>query len=94
MLRDAVKMGAAAVGGCPDLDPDPSGYVEAVTEVAAEHGCPVDLHTDGDDPARLARFASLAGGMRQEVTIGPCAGLSRLPATRPPGSRANWPPPA
>ncbi|MYS38578.1 cytosine deaminase [Streptomyces sp. KhCrAH-43] len=79
MLRDAVKMGAAAVGGCPDLDPDPSGYVEAVLEVAAEHGCPVDLHTDGDDPARLARFASLAGGMRQEVTIGPCAGLSRLP---------------
>ncbi|MFB8084426.1 amidohydrolase family protein [Streptomyces sp. NPDC055992] len=79
MLRDAVKMGAAAVGGCPDLDPDPSGYVEAVLEVAAEHGCPVDLHTDGDDPVRLARFAALAGGMRQRVTIGPCAGLSRLP---------------
>ncbi|NEC66439.1 hydrolase, partial [Streptomyces sp. SID9727] len=55
MLRDAVKMGAGAVGGHPDLDPDPSGYVEAVLEVAAEHGCPVDLHTDGDDPARLAR---------------------------------------
>ena len=71
MLRDAVKMGAGAVGGCPDLDPDPSGYVEAVLEVAAEHGCPVDLHLDGDDPARLARFASPAGGMRQEVTIGP-----------------------
>ncbi|MCX0245442.1 amidohydrolase family protein [Streptomyces drozdowiczii] len=80
MLRDAVKMGAGAVGGRPDLDPDPAGYAEAVLEVAAEHGCPVDLHTDGDDPARLARFAALAGGMRQEVTIGPCAGLARLPA--------------
>lgn len=79
MLRDAVKMGAGAVGGRPDLDPDPTGYAEAVLEVAAEHGCPVDLHTDGDDPARLARFAAMAGGMRQEVTIGPCAGLSRLP---------------
>lgn len=56
MLRDAVKMGAGAVGGCPDLDPDPGGYVEAVLEVAAEHGCPVDLHTEGDDPARLARL--------------------------------------
>lgn len=78
MLRDAVKMGAGAVGGRPDLDPDPTGYAEAVLEVAAEHGCPVDLHTDGDDPARLARFAAMAGGMRQEVTIGPCAGLSRL----------------
>ncbi|MFJ9827264.1 amidohydrolase family protein [Streptomyces sp. NPDC101160] len=79
MLRDAVKMGAAVVGGCPDLDPDPTGYVEAVLEVAAEHGCPVDLHTDGDDPARLARLAAMAGGLRPGVTIGPGAGLARLP---------------
>lgn len=79
LLRDAVKMGAGVVGGCPDLDPDPAGYVEAVLEVAAEHGVPVDLHTDGDDPARLARFAAMAGGLRPGVTIGPCAGLARLP---------------
>ncbi|WMX45567.1 amidohydrolase family protein [Streptomyces roseicoloratus] len=80
MLRDALKMGADVVGGCPDLDPDPTGYVEALLEVAAEHGCPVDLHTDGDDPARLARLAAMAGGLRPGVTIGPCAGLARLPA--------------
>ncbi|MFD8640240.1 amidohydrolase family protein [Streptomyces zaomyceticus] len=80
MLRDAVKMGAGVVGGCPDLDPDPAGYVEAVLEVAAEHGVPVDLHTDGDDPARLTRLAAMAGGLRPGVTIGPCAGLGRLPA--------------
>ncbi|MFE5482055.1 amidohydrolase family protein [Streptomyces sp. NPDC056527] len=80
ILRDAVKMGAGVVGGCPDLDPDPAGYVEAVLEVAAEHGCPVDLHTDGDDPARLARLAAMAGGLRPGVTIGPCAGLARLPS--------------
>ncbi|MEV6326367.1 amidohydrolase family protein [Streptomyces sp. NPDC051909] len=80
MLRDAVKMGAGVIGGCPDLDPDPTGYVEALLEVAAEHGCPVDLHTDGDDPARLARLAAMAGGLRPGVTIGPCAGLARLPA--------------
>ncbi|MFB7937962.1 amidohydrolase family protein [Streptomyces sp. NPDC127049] len=79
MLRDAVKMGAGVVGGRPDLDPDPAGYVEAVLEVAAEHGVPVDLHTDGDDPARLARFAAMAGGLRPGVAIGPCAGLARLP---------------
>ncbi|MEU5402675.1 amidohydrolase family protein [Streptomyces sp. NPDC005963] len=79
MLRDAVKMGAAVVGGCPDADPDPTGYVEAVLEVAAEHGCPVDLHTHGDDPARLARLAAMAGGLRTGVAIGPCAGLARLP---------------
>lgn len=80
MLRDAVKMGASVVGGCPDVDPDPAGYVEAVLEVAAEHGCPVDLHTDGDDPARLARLAAMAGGLRPGVSIGPCGALGRLPA--------------
>ncbi|MGW6413980.1 amidohydrolase family protein [Streptomyces sp. NPDC055055] len=80
MLRDAVKMGAGVVGGCPDLDPDPAGYVEAVLEIAAEHGVPVDLHTDTDDPARIARLAAMAGGLRPGVTLGPCAGLGRLPA--------------
>ncbi|GGT27606.1 hydrolase [Streptomyces chromofuscus] len=80
MLRDAVKMGASVVGGCPDLDPDPTGYVEAVLEVASEHGCPVDLHTDAIDPARLARLAAMAGGLRPGVTIGPCGGLGDLPA--------------
>ncbi|MCQ4211046.1 hydrolase, partial [Streptomyces longispororuber] len=80
MLRDAVKMGASVVGGCPDLDPDPTGYVEAVLEVAAEHGCPVDLHTDGADPARLGRLAAAAGGLRSGVVVGPLGGLARLPA--------------
>lgn len=80
LLRDAVKMGADAVGGCPDLDPDPAGYVEAVLEVAAEHGCPVDLHTDAADPARLARLAAMAGGLRPGVALSPCEGLARLPS--------------
>ncbi|WP_030671941.1 amidohydrolase family protein [Streptomyces cellulosae] len=80
MLRDALKMGASVVGGCPDLDPDPTGYVEAVLEVASEHGCPVDLHTDAADPARLARLAAMAGGLRPGVTLTPCGGLARLPA--------------
>ncbi|MFJ4687337.1 amidohydrolase family protein [Streptomyces sp. NPDC088789] len=79
MLRDAVKMGASVVGGCPDLDPDPTGYAEAVLEVASEHGCPVDLHTDADDPARLSRLAAMAGGLRPGVTLGPCGGLGALP---------------
>ncbi|MFF4489741.1 amidohydrolase family protein [Streptomyces sp. NPDC001544] len=79
ILRDAMKMGASVVGGCPDLDPDPTGYVEAVLEIASEHGCPVDLHTDAADPARLSRLAAMAGGLRPGVTLGPCAGLARLP---------------
>ncbi|MCX5092165.1 hydrolase [Streptomyces sp. NBC_00365] len=79
ILRDAVKMGASVVGGCPDADPDPTGYVEAILELASEHGCPVDLHTDASDPARLARLAAMAGGLRSGVTLGPCGGLGRLP---------------
>ncbi|MGW4030279.1 amidohydrolase family protein [Streptomyces sp. NPDC004838] len=79
MLRDAMKMGAGVVGGCPDADPDPAGFVEAVLEVALEHGCPVDLHIHGDDPARLSRLAAMAAGLRPGVVIGPCAGLTRLP---------------
>jgi cytosine deaminase len=80
MLRDALKMGASVVGGCPDADPDPTGYVELVLELASEHGCPVDLHTDAADPARLSRLAAMAGGLRPGVTLGPCGGLARLPA--------------
>ncbi|MFI6662714.1 amidohydrolase family protein [Streptomyces sp. NPDC050523] len=80
MLRDALKMGASVVGGCPDLDPDPTGYVEAVLEVASEHGCPVDLHTDAADPARIARLVAMAAGLRPGVTLGPCGGLAGLPA--------------
>ncbi|MFJ8358699.1 amidohydrolase family protein [Streptomyces sp. NPDC093984] len=80
MLRDAVKMGATVVGGCPDADPDPTGYVEAVLQIASEFGCPVDLHTDARDPVRLSRLAAMAGGLRPGVTLGPCGGLGRLPA--------------
>ncbi|MEU8705336.1 amidohydrolase family protein [Streptomyces sp. NPDC048565] len=78
-LRDAVDMGAGVLGGCPDLDPDPAGHTEAVLDLAAAHGLPVDLHTDGDDPARLARLTAMAGGLRPGVCLGPCTGLSRLP---------------
>ncbi|WP_225847944.1 amidohydrolase family protein [Streptomyces sp. HPF1205] len=79
MTRDALKMGAGVAGGCPDLDPDPSGYAEAVLSLAAEFGAPVDLHTAAGDPARLARLAAMAGGLRPGVTLGPCHGLSGLP---------------
>ncbi|SFE77631.1 cytosine deaminase [Actinacidiphila alni] len=79
MLRDALKMGATVVGGCPDLDPDPSGYAEAVVSLAGEFGVPVDLHTAADDPGRLARLAAMAGGLRPGVTLGPCQGLAALP---------------
>ncbi|GGZ16202.1 amidohydrolase family protein [Streptomyces poonensis] len=78
MLRDAMKMGASVVGGCPDADPDPTGYVETVLKIASEYGRPVDLHVDGSDPARLGRLATMAGGLRPGVALGPCGGLEGL----------------
>ncbi|GAA2450965.1 hydrolase [Streptomyces macrosporus] len=79
VLRDAVELGVEAVGGRPDLDPDPAGHLETVLAVAAEYGRAVDLHVRGADPARLSRFAALAGGLRTGVVVGPCDGLARLP---------------
>jgi cytosine deaminase len=80
LLREAAAMGSAALGGTPDLDPDPAGFTDVLLAVAEEHGCAVDLHTEADDPVRLARLAAAAGACRGPVTIGPCAGLGRLPA--------------
>ncbi|MFC8264797.1 amidohydrolase family protein [Streptomyces cinereoruber] len=80
LLRDAVRRGGVVVGGRPDGDPDPAGHLEAVLTVAAEHGVPADLHTEGDDPVWLARLAAMAGELGAGVTIGPCAGLARLPS--------------
>lgn len=79
VLRDALEMGAGVIGGHPGLDPDPVGWTEAALDLAATHGRPVDLHTDGDEPAYLARLAAMADGLRPGVCLSPCAGLSRLP---------------
>ncbi|WP_062207568.1 hypothetical protein [Streptomyces sp. NBRC 109706] len=81
-LREAVESGADAVGGAPDLDPDPVGHLRWVVELAAEHGRPVDLHTDAADAGWLARLVALAGaGGMTRLTVGPAGGLGRLGPT-------------
>jgi cytosine/creatinine deaminase len=75
-LRDALKLGAAAAGGCPDLDPDPVGYVQVLLEAAREADCPVDLHTLGADPVQLARLAAALAPLRPRVTVGPVSALA------------------
>ncbi|MFC9325276.1 hydrolase [Kitasatospora sp. NPDC057015] len=74
-LRDALKLGATAAGGCPDLDPDPVGYVQILLDAAREADCPVDLHTTAADPAALARLATALAPHRPRVTLGPCSAL-------------------
>ncbi|MFC1417214.1 hydrolase [Streptacidiphilus cavernicola] len=79
MLREALGMGAHAVGGRPDGDPDPDGHLDAVVALAEEHGLPLDLHTDAADPRRLTRLASVLGTLSSRAVIGPCSALGLLP---------------
>lgn len=80
-LRDALKLGADAVGGCPDLDPDPAGYVQVLLEAAREADCPVDLHTAAADPTAFARLAGALAPLRPRVALGPCSAMAPGGAT-------------
>jgi cytosine deaminase len=79
LLREALGMGAHAVGGRPDLDSDPDGHLDTVVALAEKTGCPLDVHTDAADPRRLTRLADALGALPVSATIGPCAGLGSLP---------------
>lgn len=80
-LREALKLGATAAGGCPELDPDPAGYVQLLLEAAREADCPVDLHTTAADPVQLARLAGALAPLRPRVVVGPCGSLAPGAAT-------------
>ncbi|MEU1284335.1 hydrolase [Kitasatospora sp. NPDC005856] len=80
-LREALKLGATAAGGCPELDPDPAGYVQLLLEAAREADCSVDLHTSAADTAQLARMAGALAPLRPRVTLGPCGALARGAST-------------
>ncbi|WP_033332015.1 MULTISPECIES: hydrolase [Streptomyces] len=80
-LREALKLGATAAGGCPELDPDPAGYVQLLLEAAREADCPVDLHTTAGDATQLARLAGALAPLRPRVTLGPCGALARGAST-------------
>lgn len=54
LMRDAIKLGADAVGGAPALDDRPKDHVRAVFDLAEEFGLPVDMHVDESD--RLEDF--------------------------------------
>ncbi|MFB7905026.1 hydrolase [Kitasatospora sp. NPDC056076] len=80
-LREALKLGATAAGGCPELDPDPAGYVQLLLEAAREADCPVDLHTTAANATQLARLTGALAPLRPRVTLGPCGALARGGAT-------------
>ncbi|MFN8022340.1 MAG: amidohydrolase family protein [Acidimicrobiales bacterium] len=54
LMREALKLGADLVGGCPHLEDDGIEATDSFLQVAAEFGKPVDLHTDETlDPRKL-----------------------------------------
>jgi cytosine/creatinine deaminase len=84
LLEAALEAGADVVGGCPHLDDDPDGANEVLLEIAADHGCMVDLHTDEtlnpcvlglrDLAARVAK-----SGFPHQVAASHCVSLGVQP---------------
>jgi cytosine deaminase len=75
LLREALKMGLATLGGCSYMDKDQKAHITWFFETAKEFGVPLDFHADsGDDPAMLTTDyiadLTLRHGMQGRVTIG------------------------
>jgi cytosine deaminase len=82
LLRDAIDTGVDLVGGCPHLEDDPVAATDLFLTTAAEHGLPVDLHTDETlDPNKLALeylAHAVADGFPHRVTASHCVSLGML----------------
>ena len=81
VLIDAIGMGLDVVGGCPHLDEDPIACTNDLLAIAAEHGLPIDLHTDETlDPSHLElellADAVLSTGFEPGATASHCVSLS------------------
>ncbi len=80
LLRDALDMGVDVAGGCPHLDDDRMGCLDACLQAAADAGRPIDLHTDETlDPEVLglrdfARLVS-SSGFSHGATASHCVSL-------------------
>jgi cytosine deaminase len=80
-------MGADVVGGCPHLDAATRPATEIYLDIAAEHGLPVDLHTDETLDATVDGLADLAAlvtatGFPHRVTASHCVSLGMQPSAR------------
>jgi cytosine deaminase len=89
LLREAIRLGATIVGGCPYNEhswEDTKAHVDTVFELAAEGYCDIDIHADFADDASDRRFAAAAyiarktieTGYQGRVTLGHVTSLAAL----------------
>ena len=55
-MREAMRIGADVVGGCPAIRENPELEVVSALKIAAEFGKPVDLHVDENDYSNSLEF--------------------------------------
>ena len=87
LLREALSMGATAVGGLPEVEAsvaDQRTHVETCLGLAAEHGVTVEMHADYMDRAELKTLemladATVAHGMQGRVVASHCNALALYP---------------
>ncbi len=87
LLREALEMGAAAVGGLPEVEAsvaDQRTHVDTCLDLAAEFDVPVEMHADYMDRAELKTLemladATVAHGMQGRVVGSHCNALAVYP---------------
>src|ERR1700730_5208892 len=89
LIREALRLGADIVGGCPYNESswdDAKAHVDAVFELAQRAGCDIDIHADFADDTSDQRFAAaayiarktIATGYQGRVTLGHVTSLGAL----------------
>ena len=82
LMRQAMQMGADAVGGCPAIRADGTLELKNALELAAEFNKPVDLHIDENDHTNFLEILAemvLETGFSLPVMAGHCCSLDFLP---------------
>ncbi len=84
LLREAIRLGADAVGGLPEIEPRPEAHVDKIFQLAKENNLPVDMHIDQSYVSSPFILPYLAEKTMREnyagrVLAAHCYGLAAVP---------------